>query len=161
MKKGKNGKKTRLMLENLKNRLQENNFNEVYVVDTAGEAKDKIMDLIPQGASVGMGGSVTMQQLGVIEDLEKRCRLLRHKPGMPQEERRKIWRDVFSCDFYIASPQAITSRGEMFFIDKYGNRLAAVIFGPAKVVLVAGYNKITGNFSRALWGVRKGSGGKK
>ena len=147
-----------LILEETAVALKKNGF-ETIAVDNTDSARKKILDLIPKGAKTGLGGSETINQLGVIDELKRRGnKIIKHQPQMTLEERLNVWREAFSCDYYLASPQAITTNGKMFFIDKYGNRLAAVIIGPKKVILVAGHNKIVEDDNTALWRIKNVAG---
>mgnify|MGYP000291885215 CR=1 FL=1 len=146
----------KLILNKVAEQLNKNGFEDVSVVDTKSDAVKKVLELIPENSIVGLGGSMTVRELGLVEQLsaEKKCKILQHKSGMPIEERKTLWREVFSADFYLASPQAISYDGKIFFIDKYGNRVAAVIFGPKKVILIAGYNKLVPDLDTALWRIK-------
>ena len=73
---------------------------------------------------------------------------------MSEDERMRTWLKAQAADFYLASPQAITAKGEMLFLDGNGNRAAAVIYGPGRVVLIAGTNKIVGTMDEGLWRMR-------
>jgi hypothetical protein len=130
------------LLQKAKKALEKNRFNDVRILENAEEAKKEVLSLIPAGATVGAGGSQTLKETGITDALGKDRTIVRHSPAMGLPERREVWKKAAACDFYLASPQAVTLDGKMFFMDKYGNRLAAVIFGPSRVVLVAGYNKI-------------------
>ena len=72
-------------------------------------------------------------------------------PGITKDEKIKIWLKAQNADFYFASPQAITSKGEMIFLDANGNRGAAVIYGPKKIILIVGYNKLVKTLDDGLW----------
>ncbi|OGS21530.1 MAG: hypothetical protein A2252_07230 [Elusimicrobia bacterium RIFOXYA2_FULL_39_19] len=144
----------RMSLERVAEKLKFNGFKEVYLVDSASAAREKVLSLIKINSTVGVGGSESVAQIGLLNELETKAKVLRHKPGLPFDERKKIWRQIFSADYYIASPQAVTYDGEMYFIDKNGNRVAAVIFGPEKVILIIGNNKVVKDKEQALWRIR-------
>ncbi len=96
------------------------------------------------GASAGMGGSMTSRDLGLVEKLRAAGKeIVTHAPGMTPEERRSVWLRAQASDLYFASPQAVTMDGKLVFLDAYGNRGAAVIYGPRKIVLIAGVNKLS------------------
>ncbi|MFH2071168.1 MAG: lactate utilization protein [Elusimicrobiota bacterium] len=143
-----------VLLQKTADALKKNNFEDVSIVDSKEQAKEKILKLIPANSKVGAGGSMTVRSLGVMDELKKKCNIVQHSVGMPLEERKKIWHEATGADFYLASPQAITTDGHLFFIDKYGNRLSAIIFGPTRVVLVAGYNKVVRDLDEALWRIK-------
>lgn len=134
-------KAIRLVLENTKKALIKNGFK-AEVCEDKEEAAEKILSLIGEGKKVGMGGSVTVSQLGLPERIILKNTLYAHKPQMSTEERRKTWLACMDGDFYLASPQAVTSDGKLIFIDGTGNRCAALTWGPKHIILPAGYNKI-------------------
>ncbi|MFN3966360.1 MAG: lactate utilization protein, partial [Endomicrobiia bacterium] len=145
----------KVLLDKVSEKLKKNGFNDVWVFDDKQQAKQKIVDIIPEKSQVGVGGSMTVVELGIIDELKnKNVSIVKHEHNMTLEQRREVWRKAIVSDFYIASPQAITYDGKMFFIDKYGNRLAAIIFGPGKVILIAGYNKLVPDENSALWRIR-------
>ncbi|MEW5951965.1 MAG: lactate utilization protein [Elusimicrobiota bacterium] len=134
-------KAIRLVLENTKKALIKNGFK-AEVCEGKEEAAEKILSLIGEGKKVGMGGSVTVSQLGLPERIISKNTIYAHKPQMSTEERRKTWLACMDSDFYLASPQAVTSDGKLIFIDGTGNRCAALTWGPKHIILPAGYNKI-------------------
>lgn len=143
----------RVLLERVSVNLKDNKFDQVYTFESITQAREKILSIIPEESKVGMGGSVTIRQIGLAEELKNR-KIIRHEPAMSLKERKLVWREALMADFYIASPQAITIDGKMLFIDKFGNRGAAVIFGPGRVILIAGYNKIVPDLDAAMWRIR-------
>ncbi|MCX7780340.1 MAG: lactate utilization protein [Negativicutes bacterium] len=123
--------------------LKKNNFTASYV-PTKAEAIEKVLALIPGDATVGIGGSWTLSQLELPKKLEERGNtVLNHnKPGLPPEEALKIRRQQLTCDVFLTSTNAITLDGKLVNVDGAGNRVAAMIFGPKKTIIVAGTNKI-------------------
>ena len=124
--------------------LGKNNFKASYV-KTRQEAVDKVLSLIPADASVGFGGSWTTQnELGLHTTLEKRGNTIYNHgvPGLTPEESLAIRRKQLTCDVFLTGTNAITLDGKLVNVDGSGNRVAAMIFGPKKVVIVAGVNKI-------------------
>ena len=114
------------------------------VVENAEEAKELIKTLIPSGASVGFGGSMTLSEMGIKEmvrslDVDYQDR---DNPALSRSELYEVLREAFTADVYITSTNAITFQGELYNVDGTGNRVAAMIFGPKKVIVVCGYNKI-------------------
>lgn len=130
--------------------LDKNNFNARFVPDSSG-ALHEIFKMIPEGASVGVGGSVTLHQIGFFEEAAKRpIRLLNPEiPGVSLEEAVQMRREMFLADFYLCSSNAITEDGKIYNIDSTGNRVAAMIFGPKHVILVCGTNKIVKDIAEA------------
>jgi len=130
--------------------LVKNNFTATYV-KTREEAVQQITDLIPVEATVGVGGSWTIQEIGLDKALETRGNtMFNHgKPGLSPAEGIEIRRKELSCDVFITSTNALTLDGEMVNVDGVGNRVAAMIFGPKKVIIIAGTNKITRDIAEA------------
>lgn len=119
------------------------------VFDTGAEAAAYAAAL--PGATAGMGGSMTARDLGLPGKLrESGKEIVTHAPGMAPEERRAVWLRAQASDLYFASPQAVTMDGKLIFLDAYGNRGAAVIYGPKKIVLIAGVNKLSSDEAAGL-----------
>ena len=131
--------------------LEENNMNG-YLVNSKEELISKIEELTNSGDIVACGGSMSLFEAGVIDHLRSgRYEFLdRHKEGLKPEDIKKIYRDAFSSDVYFTSTNAITEEGEIYNVDGNGNRVAAMLYGPDKVIIVAGYNKIVENLSEAI-----------
>ena len=140
------------------NTLQKNNINAQYV-PSRREALPIIMDMIPPGAVVARGDSISLDQVGVIPELLKRNQnsiidpLERNADGFfaaEAEERLRIARETFFADVFLTGTNAVTIDGKLVNIDGHGNRVSAMIFGPAKVILVIGANKIVKDVNEAL-----------
>lgn len=103
-----------------------------------------IQTLVAEEAVVSVGGSMTLFELGLITWLkENRPNYLdRYREGISGDEITTLYRQCFSADAYLTSTQAITENGELFNVDGRGNRVAAMIYGPSKVIVVCGTNKI-------------------
>lgn len=131
--------------------LRKNNFTATYVKNR-GEAVKEIIELIPAEASVGFGGSWTVQELGVEALLVKRGNTtFNHgKPGLSPQEAKEIRKKELTCDVFICSSNAVTSKGELVNVDGVGNRVAAMIYGPKKVIVVVGVNKIVKDYDAAI-----------
>jgi len=140
----------KLILENVKVSLIKNRFNAL-IFDTKEELKKNIIEIIGHGKKIGVGGSMSLKEIGVLEELSKNNKIYTHLPDMSYEERRKIWINAIDSDFYLASPQAITFDGKLIFVDGNGNRCAALTWGPKHLVLIAGVNKIVRDFDEGLW----------
>ena len=134
--------------------LNKNNLRAVAAENT-GDAVKKVLEYIDPKGSVGVGGSQTVLETGLVEALEKRAQnLVLHKPGMALEQSLEIRRKALTADYYLASPNAVTLDGKLLFTDGVGNRVSGVIFGPRKVVLVAGVNKIVNDESSGWQRIR-------
>ena len=142
------------LLENTAGALKKNGF-EAKVFTDSPSAAGHILSLVGSGKTVGMGGSMTVEALGLHQALQKAGNvIITHKPDMSPRERMQTWLKAQAADFYMASPQAITAKGELLFIDGNGNRTAAVTYGPGKVILIAGVNKLVRNSDEGLWRMR-------
>lgn len=131
--------------------LEKNNFHAYYVGNRAA-AIEKVMSLIPDGATVGVGGSWTLKELGIPEQLEKDGHTVydHNKSGLSLEESMSLRRKELLCDVFISSTNAITLDGQLVNTDGSGNRVAAMSFGPKKVVVVVGVNKIVSDLDGAM-----------
>jgi hypothetical protein len=124
------------------NAINRNNMEGIYAKDRE-EALNEILKRIPPNAMVSHGGSYTLQELGITEILRKgEYRYLRHPIATNEEEEYDIHIKSFSSDVYLTSVNAITRAGELIALDGFGNRVACLLFGPQKVLVVAGKNKI-------------------
>lgn len=129
---------------------------EGYYCETSEEAKALALSLVPSGSSVSFGGSVTLNETGVLEALRDRndIKLYDRDNANGPEEVKQIMHDALSCDYYFMSSNAITHDGELVNIDGNGNRVAALIYGPENVIIIAGMNKITKNVEEGISRVR-------
>ena len=119
---------------------------------TIDDAKELALSLIPADSSVAFGGSVTLDETGVLDALRNRndIQLYDRSKATSAEETKKIFHDSLSCDYYLMSSNAITQDGELINIDGTGNRVAALIYGPENVIILAGMNKITANVEEGI-----------
>lgn len=111
---------------------------------TAEEAKEKALSLIEAGTSVSFGGSMTLEECGILEALRGRqdITLYDRVTAKNPAEMDAIYRQAFSVDTFLMSTNAITLDGELINIDGRGNRVAALIYGPEQVIIIAGMNKV-------------------
>lgn len=123
--------------------LQKNFFNAIYL-NKAEEAAKYILDNIKEGYKVGLGGSDTIKSLNIQEKIEALgSEILDHnKEGLSPEEKLNIRREQLLSDVFLCSSNAVTLNGELVNVDGTGNRVAAMTFGPKKVIVVVGINKI-------------------
>jgi hypothetical protein len=121
-------------------------------VPTKEAAKQKILDLIEGSNSIGIVGSMTVVELGVLEEMEKDGKeLLNHALAtLSPDEKMAVRRKQLTCDCLICSTNAVTMDGKLVNVDGAGNRVSAMIFGPKKVIVVAGINKITKDIDAAM-----------
>ena len=117
---------------------------EAYYCETCEEAKALALSLVPADSTVSFGGSVTLNETGVLAALRERNDITMYDRDTANgpEEMKKIMHDALSCDYYFMSSNAITHDGELVNIDGNGNRVAALIYGPENVIVIAGMNKV-------------------
>ncbi len=141
----------RLIAEQLIPKLQKNKFEASYV-DTKEEALQFLLDHIPQEAAVGFGGSATLAELGIEDKLLERGHTVynHNRPGLSPEEVHQFRHAELSCHTFLTSTNALTLNGELVNKDGTANRVAAMMFGPQQVIIVAGMNKITADIESAL-----------
>lgn len=126
-----------------------------YYAENREEALKLAMDLIPEGATVGKGGSETMNQIGIIPVLQEgNYNYLDAFASADPEVQKETKRKTFFADVMLTSANAITLDGEIVNIDGTGNRMAAVIWGPDKVIFVVGSNKIVESVEDAVDRIR-------
>lgn len=123
--------------------LGRNGFTAVYC-RTVMEARDYILREGAGADSVGFGGSRTIVDLEVQGEFQSQGKeILNHgMPGLTPEDRMSIMRRQLTCDLFLTGTNAVTLSGWLVNIDGNGNRVAAMFFGPRKVIVVAGRNKI-------------------
>lgn len=115
-----------------------------FFVKTREEALKKALELIPNKSTICFGGSQSISQIGLIDELHKGDYIVFDRAkANTQEEIDDIYRKAFTSDFYLASANAITLDGKIVNIDGTGNRVAAMIYGPKNVILIVGINKIS------------------
>jgi len=131
------------IIEKLISNLKANEFEASYF-DTGTQAADHIRKQCHKGMKVAFGGSMSVRTLGIREIArEAGTELLDHgAPGLSDEEKLAVMRRGLNSDLYLCSTNAITLSGSLINADGYGNRVASMIFGPLKVIVIAGLNKI-------------------
>lgn len=140
----------RIKMQKTAGALVKNNMT-AYIADTKEEAVKLLSELIPKGASVGVGGSATLNELSVIELLRRGEYdfLDRYDSSLSREQAMGVMKKSLCADVFITSTNAVTENGELYNVDGNGNRVAAMIFGPDSVIVVAGYNKIVADLADA------------
>ena len=128
--------------------LRANNM-EAYYVKAAAEVRPFVEQMIPEGAVVSNGGSVSLAETGVMDLLASGRYQYLDRSKVTGEELHALFRQVFSADWYLASTNAVTEAGELYNVDGTANRVAAITFGPRNVLLVVGCNKIVKDLAAA------------
>ena len=135
------------MIKNLSRRNME-----AFYCPTGKEAVKKISELIADGNTVTWGGTATIRDLGIPEALKSRGTLevLDRDLAETAEEKEAIYLRAFTADVYLTSANAISEDGIIVNIDGNGNRVAAISWGPKKVIFVIGLNKVAQTVEAAL-----------
>ena len=141
----------RTMIKNLQRR-----HIEAFYCPTGEEAVRKVSELIADGSSVTWGGSMTVRDLGIPDYLRNRASLevLDRDLVTTPAEKQDMYLRAFSADVYLTSANAISEDGVIVNIDGNGNRVAAITWGPKKVIFVIGLNKVAQTVEAALSRVR-------
>ena len=130
--------------------LQKRHFQAFYCEDRAS-ALQKAMELIPDGVTVGWGGAMSAQQIGLMDELRQRNVTLldRDKATTPQE-RGAMMKQCLTADVFLTGANGLSLDGQMVNIDGNGNRVAAIVYGPESVIVVAGMNKVCDTLEQAV-----------
>jgi len=124
---------------------------EAYYCDTQEEALKKALELIPEGSRVGWGGSVSAEQIGLINAVRKEnYRAIDRDSASSAQEREKLMKECLTADVFISGANSISLDGQMVNIDGNGNRVAAIVYGPDSVIIVAGMNKVEDSLEAAV-----------
>ena len=120
---------------------------------TANQAREEILSMIPKGAVVFRCGSMTAGGMGLWEAIPKLAEVKLVDPyqaGLSREEGLERRRQGMTADVMVSSVNAITLDGKLVNLDGMGNRVAAMAFGPKKVILVVGMNKVVPDLDSAM-----------
>ena len=131
-------KRGQLLVKNLKQR----HFDAWYCADKE-EALEKAMELLPEGASIGWGGAMSAVQIGLMDQVRAgNFRAIDRDATNTPEERKAAMKQCLLADVFITGANAISMDGQMVNIDGVGNRVAAIVYGPETVLVIAGMNKV-------------------
>lgn len=136
-----------LKLERTAKALKKNQFD-AHIIRSREELFATLRTYIPNGTSCSVGGSMTLQQTGILDFLKNGDfqYIDRYAEGADPHQ---VYHDALSCQVYLMSSNAVTEEGELLNMDGMGNRVAALIYGPEKVIVIAGYNKIVRTLEEA------------
>jgi len=140
-----------LRAEEAAKNLEKHGFS-VLQVPTRKEACEEVLKRIPPSKTVGVGGSLTIRELGIVEKLREQGNILfdHWQEGLTQEESLKVRRAQQSCDLFLTSSNAVTLKGELVNVDGFCNRIAAMAFGPPEVIFCVGRNKLVSDLPAAI-----------
>lgn len=139
-------KRAQVLLKNLRSR-----HFEAYYCEDRDQALEKALEIIPKEASVGWGGALSAQQIGLLDALNAGHyhTIDRDKAASP-EEREQAMKQCLLADVFLTGANALSLDGQMVNIDGNGNRVAAVVYGPKTVLVVAGMNKVADTLEDAI-----------
>lgn len=126
---------------------------EGYYCKDKNSALQKALELIPKGASIGYGGSITIEEVGLMEAIrsgEYRVINRENTNLISVEEQRKMYSEICCSDFFLMSTNAITLDGELINIDGRGNRIAFLCYGPQNVLILTGMNKVVTDIEEGI-----------
>ena len=124
-----------------------------YYCESSEDAKKLVMDMIEDGASVAWGGSETIKETGIIDAVKARkdsLKVIAREDYVTDSQKRELKGLIATCDYFLMSTNAITLDGELVNIDGAGSRLSYLIYGPEKVIIVAGMNKTAADVKEAV-----------
>jgi L-lactate utilization protein LutB len=129
----------------------------VKIFDSEEEAKDYLLKTISKGEEIGVGGSKTLRGINIVQALKERGnRVYDHwEAGLSPEEILEIRRKQLLCDVFLTSSNAVTEKGEIVNREGVGNRINAMTFGPKRVFIVVGKNKIVKDIDSAIDRIKK------
>lgn len=142
-------------LKGVKKALEKNGM-EACVVKTGDAARRKALSMIKKGASVGLGGSRTADEIGLLDALRRGDYDLfdQYAPRLSKKDSLEARKKGIGARYFVSGSNAITEDGKIVNVDGMGNRLAGFCFGPEKVILVVGRNKIVRDVESAIERVR-------
>ena len=117
---------------------------------TKQEALEKAMSLIGPEDVVAWGGSVSVDQIGLLERVKAERKVIDRSTGKNREEQVELMRRALLCDTFLMSANAVSCDGQLVNVDGNANRVAALCYGPRQVIVIAGVNKIMANLDDAM-----------
>ena len=140
-----------MAFDNVKKNLEARGFS--VKTFATGEEAAEYLDRMIDGKSVGFGGSLTLQQIGLYEKLALHNQMYWHQVAAP-EEKETVRAAELTAQIFCSSANGLSEDGQILNIDGIGNRVAATLFGHEKVYFVIGRNKLCPTYEEALWRAR-------
>lgn len=135
--------------------LKNKKYNALYAEDLQ-QARQILLDMIPENASIALGGSVTLGQMDIIDTFrEGKYQFFDRYQKSSFPETVEVMRQSMLADYLVTSTNAITRNGELVNVDCSGNRVSGMIFGPKKVIIIAGANKVVDTLDDAMKRLKK------
>ena len=143
-------------IEKVIENLRINNMEGIYA-ENIEDVRNIVKNMLFDNCVITAGGSVSVKESGVWDIIndDKYNFLDRAKPGITDEEQQEAFKAHIGCDFFFCSSNAVTEKGELVNVDGFSNRVSAICFGPKKVIMVVGKNKIVKDISEGLLRVKK------
>lgn len=143
-------------IEKLFKNLEKNKMQPLYA-ETKEDAVKLVKNMLFDGCVITAGGSMSVIECGIDELLrDKKYNFMdRGRAGITPEEQQKCFKASIGADFFFCSANAITENGELVNVDGLANRISSIAFGPKKVVMVVGVNKIVPDLKEAFLRVKK------
>ena len=139
-------KRGELLVKNLRSR-----HYEAYYCETKEQALKKALELIPKGASVGWGGAMSAKQIGLLDAVNQGdYRAIDRDKAPNPAARKQAMKDCLLADVFITGANALSMDGQMVNIDGNGNRVAAIVYGPESILVIAGMNKVMDTLDAAV-----------
>ena len=130
--------------------LQSRHFD-AYYCENKEEALKKALELIPEGSSVGWGGAMSCEQIGLVDAVRTgNYRAMDRSLCKTAEEREQLMRETLLADVFLTGANGLSLDGQMVNIDGNGNRVAAIVYGPKSIIVVAGMNKVEDTVESAV-----------
>ena len=124
---------------------------EVEFFDTLAEAKERLLEVIPMEATIGIGHSATLGKMEIVAALSERGNTVYDKTkAKTKEEMNMLKKKALLTDWYLSSANAVSAEGQIVNIDHSGNRVAALTYGPDKVIIIVGKNKLADTLDEAI-----------
>lgn len=144
------------MYESIAKALEKNNI-ECKIAKDKAEALEIVKGMLFKGAVISNGGTVTLTETGVLDLIKNGdyTYLDRSKDGITREEQFDIYRQTANADFFFCSSNALTQNGELINVDGLSNRISSILFGPKKVVMIVGKNKIVKDVNEGFLRIKR------
>jgi len=141
----------RQLMEKTAAALQKNGFSTA-LFDSCDEAVKFLLESSAESESIGFGGSMTLDKLDLPSRFAAlgKTTLVHGQPGLTAEQRRGVMQQQLNCDLFLTSTNALTLNGQLVNVDATGNRVSSMFFGPKRVIVVAGVNKVSADLDSAL-----------
>ncbi len=135
--------------------LNKNNIDAVFAKDCK-DAQSIVENMLFEGCNISSGGSMSLIESGIFELINSpRYNFKdRNRKGITEEEKTAVYKDIIDIDFYFSSSNAVTENGELLNVDGFANRVSAIAFGPKKVIMIVGRNKIVSDLEAAAMRVK-------